>query len=282
MDVTGQAETEQAQRWNGRSGLVWVAAQELLDQIMEPFQELLLDAVAVGDRVLDVGCGAGSTTIAAADSVGNQGSCVGIDISDPMIAAARARAERESSPVSFVLGDAQTYAFEPAHFDLVISRFGVMFFDDSVAAFANLRRAARDNARMRLLAWRSAAENPFMTTAEHAAAPLLPGLPLSRSDEPGRFALADRDRLHAILDQSGWTDIDIQPIDVACTMPEKHLIGYATQLGPVGLVLPDVDEQTRGQVVQRLRAAFEPFVHADEVRFTAACWMVDARVGTDR
>ena len=143
-------------------------------------------------RVLDVGCGTGSTTLAVARLLGAKGRCTGIDISEPMIAAARARAEREGTPASFIRADAQTHAFEPASFDMIISRFGVMFFDDSVRAFANLRRAARDDAELRFIAWRSAAENPFMTTAERAAAPLLPNLPARRPDAPGQFAFADR------------------------------------------------------------------------------------------
>ena len=156
-----------------------------------------------GSRVLDVGCGTGSTTLAVARRLGAKGRCIGIDISEPMIAAARARAEREGTPASFIRADAQTHAFEPASFDMIISRFGVMFFDDSVRAFANLRRAARDDAELRFIAWRSAAENPFMTTAERAAAPLLPNLPARRPDAPGQFAFADRRRVYSILEESG-------------------------------------------------------------------------------
>jgi hypothetical protein len=160
---------------------------------------------------------------------------------------------------------------------MIMSRFGVMFFEDSVRAFANLRRAARDDAELRFIAWRSAAENPFMTTAERAAAPLLPNLPARRPDGPGQFAFADRSRVHAILEDSGWTRIDIQPIDVACTLPEKELLGYVTRLGPVGLILHEVDDRTRTQVIEALRAAFDPYVHGADVRFTGACWMIGAR-----
>ena len=228
-------------------------------------------------RVLDVGCGTGSTTLAVARRLGAKGRCIGIDISEPMIAAARARAEREGTPASFIRADAQTHAFEPASFDMIISRFGVMFFDDSVRAFANLRRAARDDAELRFIAWRSAAENPFMTTAERAAAPLLPNLPARRPDAPGQFAFADQRRVHRILEESGWAEIDIRPIDVACTLPEKELVRYLTRLGPVGLILQEADERTRAQVIETVRAAFDPYVHGAEVRFTAACWMVGAR-----
>jgi len=279
MDVTHQTDDEQATLWNGVAGRAWVDAQEVIDQVLRPFEDLLVEAVPAGSggRVLDVGCGTGSTTVAVARRQGATGRCVGIDISDPMLAAARARAERESAPATFIRADAQSYAFEAASFDMIISRFGVMFFDDFTRAFANLRRAARDGAELRFVAWRSASENPFMTTAERAAAPLLPNIPARRPDAPGQFAFADQRRVHRILEDSGWGEIDIQPIDVACAMPESELVGYVSRLGPLGRVLHEADDRTRSQVIETVRAAFDPYVHGAEVRFTAACWMVGAR-----
>jgi ubiquinone/menaquinone biosynthesis C-methylase UbiE len=279
MDVTHSTGDMQAARWNGPAGRAWVEAQELLDQLFKPFEDLLVEAVSAGPggRVLDVGCGTGSTTLAVARRLGANGRCTGIDISNPMIAAARARAERESMPTEFICADAQIHEFEPARFDTIISRFGVMFFDDPIRAFANLLRAARADARFRFVAWRSDAENPFMTTAERAAAPLLPNLPARRPDGPGQFAFADQRRVHSILEESGWAEIDIRPVDVACTLPEKELVHYLTRLGPVGLILHDADERIRTQVVETVRGAFDPYVHGAEVRFTAACWAVSAQ-----
>jgi SAM-dependent methyltransferase len=226
---------------------------------------------------LDVGCGTGSTTLAVARLLGAKGHAIGIDISEAMIAAARARAAREGASASFVRANAQIHEFEPTSFDLILSRFGVMFFDDPVRAFANLRRAAKDGARLRCVAWRSADENPFMTTAEQAAAPLLPNLPIRRPDAPGQFAFADRRRVYSILEESGWTGIEIQRIDVPCAMPESRLVDYLTRLGPVGAALQEADEHTRARVIEAVRPAFDPFVHGTEVRFTAACWMIGAR-----
>ena len=279
MNVAPQNDAEPTMRWSGRRGHAWVEAQELLDRMFKPFEDLLVEVVAAGSghRVLDVGCGTGSTTLAVARRIGAKGRSVGIDISGPMIAAARVRAEREGAPATFICADAQAHAFDPASFDTIISRFGVMFFDDSVRAFANLRAAATANAELRVIAWRSAAENPFMTTAESAAAPLLPELPARNPDAPGQFAFADQRRVSRILEMSGWSDIDIRPIDVACTLPEKDLLGYLTRIGPVGLALHEVDERTRNQVVATVRTAFDPYVHGAEVRFTAACWMIRAR-----
>ncbi len=150
MNVARQGDDEQTKLWNGPAGRAWVEAQEVLDQMFEPLEDLLVEAVLAGSgrRVLDVGCGTGSTTLAVARRLGAEGGCVGIDISEPMIAAARARAGREGLPASFIRANAQVHAFEPASFDLIISRFGVMFFDDPVAAFANLARAARNGGKL--------------------------------------------------------------------------------------------------------------------------------------
>lgn len=273
---------DQENLWNGTAGRAWVDAQTTLDQILEPFADLLVEAVsavsaASGGSVLDVGCGTGGTTLAVARRLGDQGRCVGVDISAPMIDAARARAEREGTPASFIRADAQTHAFEPASFDVIISRFGVMFFDDFVGAFANLRHAAKVGAALRFIAWRGPEENPFMTTAERAAAPFLPSIPPRRLDAPGQFAFADSHRIRRVLEESGWDEIDIQPIDVTCTFPETELNRYLTRLGPLGLVLQDADEDTRTRVVQTVRGAFAPYVHGANVRFDAACWMVGAR-----
>lgn len=272
-------ENAQATLWNGTSGCAWVDEQALIDGVLVPFQDLLVDAVRSSGarRVLDVGCGTGSTTVAVARPLGEGGSCTGIDISEPMIAAARARAEREGVAASFVVADAQEQAFPPASFDMLVSRFGVMFFADPVQAFANLRRAVTDDAGLCFIAWRGAAENPFMTEAERAAAPLLPNLPARVPGAPGQFAFADAERVARILRESGWTEIDIQPIDVPCVIPEKDLVRYLSRFGPVGLALAEADEPTRTRVLQTVRAAFDPYVHGDEVRYTAACWRISAQ-----
>ncbi|RKH29942.1 class I SAM-dependent methyltransferase [Corallococcus sp. AB030] len=279
MDDTRQLEDEQTKLWNGTAGHAWVEAQAVLDGMFKPIEDLLAEAVVTSSarQVLDVGCGTGSTTLAVARRLGTKGHCTGIDISEPMLAAARARAEQEGTPARFIRANAQLHAFEPASFDMIISRFGVMFFEDPVRAFANLRHAATNNAEFLAIAWRSPSENPFMTTAERAAAPLVSNIPARRPDAPGQFAFADSNRVHRILEESGWAGIDIQPIDVTCTLPEKELVNYLTRFGLLSRVLQDADDRTRTHVIETVRAAFEPFVHGAEVRYTAACWKVEAR-----
>ena len=279
MQTTQQANAEQIALWNDTAGRAWVETQQTLDAVLQPFEDLLVEAVAArkAQRVLDVGCGTGSTTLAAARQVGPKGAAVGIDISEPMIALAQHRAELERSPARFVCADAQTHAFEGNSFDTVISRFGVMFFDDSVRAFANLRRATRKGGELKAVVWRGPADNPFMTAAERAAGPFFPEMPARKTDEPGQFAFADRNRVYSILEKSGWAEIGIQPLDVACKLPQRDLEGYITRLGPLGRVLPRSDEPTRARITEAVLAAFKPYVYGTEVRFTAACWVVGAR-----
>ncbi len=279
MATALSAGEEQKLLWNSTGARAWIDLQELLDRVLLPFEGLLVDAAgaASATRVLDVGCGTGSTTLGIARRIGGGGRCVGIDISEPMIALARKRAEAEGAPAEFIAADAQTHVFDPASFDMIVSRFGVMFFEDPVEAFANLRHAARPGAGLFLIAWRGPEENPFMTTAERAAAPLLPDAPPRRPDGPGQFAFADRERVQHVLEQSGWSAVDIRPADVTCAFPESDLVRYFTRLGPIGLALSEAEERTHARIVDTVRPAFEPFVHGSEVRFTAACWVVQAR-----
>jgi len=267
--------------WNGASGEAWVTMQPVLDAMLEPFIPVLLDhALEDGVRdVLDVGCGAGATTLAAARALGTGGACTGIDISDALIDAARARASLAAPGTArFIRADAQTHAFEPAAFDAVLSRFGVMFFPDPVAAFANLRRAARPGGRLAFVAWRSPRENAFMTLAARTAAPLLPSLVPPDPDAPGQWAFADDARVRGILASSGWKDVAIEPVDVATAVPVADLDDYLARLGPVGLALQAADVSTRERVMSSLRAAYAPTVEDGAARFTCACWLGTARV----
>ena len=267
----------QAALWNGRAGQAWIEAQETLDRMFKPFEERLVQVVTgrSAKSVLDVGCGTGGTTLGVARQTG--AACLGVDISRPMIAVAQARAEDEGTPAHFLAGDAQSHAFAPASFDMIISRFGVMFFDDPVAAFTNLRGGVVYGGALCCFAWRGAAENPFMTTAERAAAPFLPDMPVRKPDAPGQFAFADQARVRRILEDSGWREIDIQPVDISCVLYKSALHDYVTRLGPLGMVLQEADAPTRAKVIDAVRAAFDPYVQGEEVRFTAACWQVSAK-----
>lgn len=279
MSENIDANREQAARWNESSGPIWVEMQEVLDRTYAAFEKRLVEDGFPGERgrVLDIGCGAGATTIAMARRLGPQGLCLGVDISVPLIAAAKERAAREQlASARFLEADAQTYPLEPHSFDAIISRFGVMFFDDPVAAFANIRRAARPHATLTFVAWLSPADNEFICSLPRAVERLLPPMPAMEPDAPGQFAFANAHRVRTILQSSGWNDVRIEPMDVLTTVAEKDLLAYVTKLGPIGLALKRADESTRASVVAALHVAIMPHVENGFVRFTSACWLVRA------
>lgn len=271
----------QAAFWNSDAGHAWVENQAILDHMFAPFETLLAASVHAGEHVLDVGCGTGATTLAAARQAGPDARCTGVDISAPMIATARIRAAQAGLTASFVCADAQHYPFPGAAFDTIVSRFGVMFFADPVAAFANLRTATRPGGRLHLYAWRGADENPFMTAAERAAAPLVE-VPPRLPGQPGQFAFADAGRVHAILQAAGWAGGAVDPVDVACEFPAAGLDGYIGRMGLLGRVLPTLEAPRRREVIDHVRRAFEPFVRGETVHFTAACWRIAARADVIR
>jgi SAM-dependent methyltransferase len=272
-------DTTQHALWNGPAGDAWVQAQPVLDDMFAPFVDHLAQGVPPGSpwNVLDVGCGTGAVSLAIAARLGAGGHCTGLDISAAMIAMARERARSTAHPVDFIAADAQRHAFAPAAVDHVVSRFGVMFFDDPVGAFTGLRVATRSGGTLHALTWRAPDENAFMTTAERAAAPLL-ALPPRSADGPGQFAFADRQRVLDILADSGWRDIEVTAVDQVCSIRTADLQRYVSLLGPVGGMLrdPRIDAALRAQVLQVVVDAFAPFVQGDRVAFVAACWALRA------
>ena len=279
MNDTAQVRADQRAMWNGPGADAWIGSRDILDAMFHPFEPILVDAVRDdGARsVLDIGCGTGSTTLSIAEALGSAGSVLGLDISEPMVAVAETRAAEAGSPARFLAADAAAHGFAPGGFDIIVSRFGVMFFADPVAAFANLRRAARPGSGTFLVTWRSPEDNPFMTTAERAAAPLMPDFPRRRSGGPGQFGLADPDHARGLLAAAGWRDVELAPLDVPCTFPAADLDRYVTRLGPLGLALRDADAALRARVTASVMAAFSAYVEGGAVRFTAACWAIRAR-----
>lgn len=276
MTDTATANADQSERWNDRAGRSWAELGDMLDRVLEPFVPLLLDEIGpvAGRRILDIGCGAGALTLAAA---GRGAAGLGVDISGPLVEAARARAERlGAAGARFVQGDAQTHRFEAPGYDALVSRFGVMFFADPPAAFRNLRSAVRPGGKLAFVAWRSSAENDFMTAAERSVADILE-MPGRVEGGPGQFGFADSGRVGSILAESGWLGVEIRPVDVECRLTEDELRLYARRMGPVADLLPSLDEATRSEVERRVDAAFQPYLQGGEARFTAACWMVTAR-----
>lgn len=271
---------QQAELWNVTNGPVWVELQAVLDRMLAPLEARLTQLAFPGEgaRVLDIGCGAGATTLAMAQRLGPSGLSLGVDISGPLIDAAKAQAAaRGLDQAAFICADAQTHAFEAEAFDSVISRFGVMFFDDPVAAFENIRRAAAPGAGLAFVAWRSPAENPFMTTPARALAPMLPPQPMPDPNAPGQFGFADAERVRRVLAQSGWREVEIERLDAPCVVAAEDLMAYAMNMGPTGAALRQADRALRERAETTVRSALQPFMDGEVARSTAACWWVTAK-----
>jgi SAM-dependent methyltransferase len=279
MDVTHPTDNAQAALWNGPAGRAWVDAQEQLDQVLKPFEDLLVEAVRAGSahHVLDVGCGTGGTTLAVARRLGSDCHCTGVDISAPMIAAAHTRADREGRPASFICADAQTHAFAPASFDTIISRFGVMFFDDPVAAFTNLARAAKPGGRLCFVCWQAKECNPWYTFPSEALAPHIELSPAPSG--PGPFTLAEADRVRQLLDEAGWAETTVDPFEPSMLEGAggnvDRVIRHMVR-GPVAAALRNATPAARAAGLDALRAAISSRTIDGEVRFPTAAWMVEA------
>lgn len=272
---------EQATIWNEQAGPKWVAMQRDLDAELEPLGVAAADALRLssGARVLDIGCGAGATTLMLAERV-KPGSVLGVDISSPLLARAKERAAGLAN-VSFELGDAQTFSFEPASFDALFSRFGVMFFADPVAAFGNMRRALRPGGKLAFVCWRSVKENPTFSLPMEAALSLLPEVPApTPAGAPGPFAFADEARVKDILKSAGYTDVAVTPHDASLVYAGRPdlegAVDLALQIGPLSRAIAPLPESDRGPIREAVRAAFSRHHGPKGVVLGAATWIVTA------
>jgi len=265
--------------WNESAGQTWVAAQDPLDRQLAPLGERAMAALApaAGERVLDIGCGAGATSLALAAAVGPNGSVLGVDISAPLLEAARAHAA-DAPNVRFVEADAQTSPFEAGAFDAAFSRFGVMFFADPTAAFANLRRALRAGGRLVFACWRTPGENPFMTGPAMAASALLPAPagPPPDPTAPGPFAFADPERVRGILQGAGFEPVALEKLDLQLGgVSLQDALTLALRVGPLGARLrenPELAPRVRESVREVLAANLKD----GQVWMPGAVWIVTA------
>ena len=270
-----------ARYWNGQAGEKWVRHAERLDALLEPFANEILETVSLieGEHVLDVGCGAGALTLKAAFCVGDKQGAVGVDVSQPLLSLAERRASERAAPASFEKADAASYrSGRPV--DALISRFGVMFFDDPVAAFANLRNSLRPEGRMTFACWQSLSENAWARAPLEAALPLLPEPPAQPPPgAPGPFAFADKDHVASILTDAGWKGVAIHPWLGRVTLPGDSVSDAAQfmmELGPVARLVSEAGADL-SQVEDALTGTLA--THTDQngrITMPAAAWIVSA------
>lgn len=273
---------DQIAYWNGPGGQHWTERQPVQDVLLAPVSQALIDGCRArpGERIVDIGCGCGSTSIALAELVAPTGFVLGIDISGPMLARARDVAPK-NLPVDFVLADATVYPFDPESFDLLTSRFGVMFFADPVVSFTNLRLALKPSGRLAFVCWREARENPMMMVPLQAVYKHVPKLPQLGPEDPGPFAFASEERVSRILREAGFSDIRIEPrnltLDLAIGRGLEAAVQGALEIGPASRALADQPADVRAAATQSIREALTPFVRGESVIVPAAIWVVTAR-----
>jgi SAM-dependent methyltransferase len=272
---------EQAEHWDGDGSLHWVEYQEQHDAFLAPLDPHLFAAAGIsdGDTVLDVGCGCGATTRAAARAA-SAGDTTGIDLSAAMLERARAVANADGlTNIRFLHGDAQVHPFEQAEFDVAISRFGVMFFADPTTALANLARATREQGRFVFLCWQELVQNDCFWVPVAATLTHVPPPDPEPHDAPGPFSLADPDRIRSILSAAGWRDVDLQEVKEQLPLGDDvdTAVRFVRGFRFVQRPLADADDATVARAVEAIHQAFAARETSDGVVLGSTAWVVSAR-----
>ena len=276
-----QINADQLAFWNGPGGHTWVARQEHTDITLAPVTEALLAFATpqTGERVLDIGCGCGATTLEFARAVGPAGRVAALDISGPMLAEGQARAKTAGiANIAWQQVDPAMAALDA--YDLLTSAFGVMFFGDPMGAFANMRGAATPGARMAFVCWRALAENPWMEVPMNAVSCHLPPRPKAVPNAPGMFAFADPERVSEVLTAAGWAaprleklDLDL---DIAAGRGLEEAVDQSTKIGAVNSWLRNQPTDVVSAAIASVRAALAPHVDGASVRLPGAMWLVSS------
>lgn len=265
----------QQELWNNRTGKKWVTFQPELDVMLEYVTARLMERAAIqpGDRVLDIGCGTGQTCALAFE----QGATVtGVDVSGPML---RLAAKRLGDRAELILADAAQWSGKVL-FDVAISRFGVMFFDDPVAAMAQIRSNLKSGGRLVFCCWQALALNDWANVPLLAIADLLDAAAPGNPFAPGPFAFADGERLHTILTDAGFVDIEIAPLSVDIIVADHggptRAARLATQIGPAAATMGEWEDARKAAAVERIQVAFTARCNTDRVTLPGAIWLVNA------
>ncbi|WP_342711452.1 methyltransferase domain-containing protein [Bradyrhizobium sp. B124] len=282
MNAGHPQNADQIAYWNGPGGQRWASRQAAQDIVLQPVLDLLIDRAApkAGERIVDVGCGSGASTNGFATNVGPSGHVFGVDVSGPMLERARQSTPKDA-PVTYALADATVYPFDPASFDLLASRFGVMFFADPAVSFANLHKALKPSGRLAFACWQEPRENPFFMAPLQAVYKHVPKLPQLGPEDPGPFSFASEARVNRILGEAGFSGIAMEPcrleFDVAIGRGIDAAVQSALEIGPASRALEGQPDDLRAAAVTSIREALTPFAKGDAVLLPGAIWIVTAR-----
>jgi SAM-dependent methyltransferase len=269
---------EQLRAWDTAEGVFWAEEAELFEHSLHRYDDALLRAAGIrdGDQVLDIGCGSGSVTRAAAWLAGS-GTVLGVDLSSPMLTVAdKSAAAVGLTHVSFAQADAQVHAFPDGAFDVVVSRTGTMFFADQLAAFKNIARATKPGGRLALLSWQAAPRNEWFTafTTALSAGRELPSPP---PDAPSPFAQADPDRVSRILVEAGFATPEFQPIEEPMYFGPDVPTAERFVLGVLGWLLTPLDAPTRDTALEALRASLKAHQTPDGIAYGSSAWLISSQ-----
>lgn len=276
-----KANAAQIDFWNSAAGEHWVKSQESMDKTLAGFGDLAIKALNLesGAHILDIGCGCGGTSLSLA-SANLQGTVTGVDISAPMLArSAQRKAELELDNVKFLQADAATYSFDSQYYDAVFSRFGVMFFDNPVNAFKNIRTGLKAGAKLSFVCWRPALENqwmmvPMMAALEHIERPELPA-----ANAPGPFAFGDSDYTSTILKKAGFSNVSMEPMNLPMvfSIAENTSLGQQfAEMGPVGRLIVAAPEEQKNRIVDSITQALQIHIKGNNVEMEGSVWLVAA------
>ena len=270
---------EQAELWNGRLGKAWVNVEDYIDGMMAPLSTVALEAVNAkpSDRIIDIGCGCGTTSF----SLGATGAAVwGVDISTAMIDRANEK-DNAAGNVAFSVGDAASQQYTADH-TVVFSRFGVMFFADSVKAFANIRSALVPGGRLVFLCWQPPAANPWLSIAGAALQPFQPAdAPPPDPEAPGPFRFGVPEYTQEVLGSAGFTNIKLQAVvkDLHLGDTIDEVMRFQSNVGPLSGLLETLDESRHAQATAAVRDAFAAKADSKGINLEAATWLVTATNG---
>jgi SAM-dependent methyltransferase len=275
----------QIEEWNGRLGETWAAEQEVLDGLTAPFGEAAIGAAnpRPGERVIDIGCGCGDSSLSLARAVGEDGRVLGVDVSRPMLEVARRRAKAAGlANATFEQADASSAGL-PEGQDLLYSRFGVMFFAAPAPAFAHLRRSLKGNGRMAFICWRAPRDNPWATVPVMAGRQAL-GIEGAPSDPfaPGPFAFADDSRVRGILLEAGFRDVKAERFDGVMPLGSspRSAAEATARIGPLGRLVRESGPEHLPKILDAVEKALAPLAAKDgSVAPPAGAWVVTAKVG---
>ena len=281
MADASQRHQEQINYWNSAGGERWASSQEQTDRMLAPVLDLLLQRAkaAPGMAVLDIGCGYGTTTLDLAKAVTPAGRVLGIDVSTALIDMAKARAAAYPQ-VEFLRADAAAHRFIPFA-DLAISRFGVMFFGDAVAAFANIRKALKPGGRIVFACWQALGENPWMHVPLQAVwSAGVPRAPRAGPEEPGPLSLSDPERVASVLTAAGFGGLTLSPatvpLDIAAGRGLAAAVRQAMTIGPAAAALREQPQSVRDGAACLIEEALGPHQSGDSVVLPGSIWIVEA------